>query len=201
MTKKIAIFIDEGNVWSSYKSMGKLLDYNKFKKYFEKKFSGKLYRIFFYTAYPKDNTRKYNLDKRHKFFTYLKKELGFAIRKKPLKTIILKDGEGSVIHDQKTGKPASIEKGNLDVELTIDAMRFSNEYQIAIFFSGDSDFLPLISFLRNSKKKKVYVFSTKSSISKELKSGSDAYFDLLKAKELHGEKLQYRHKRNSPPTQ
>jgi uncharacterized LabA/DUF88 family protein len=28
----------------------------------------------------------------------------------------------------------------MDVEITIDAMRYKNKYSTAIFFSGDSDF-------------------------------------------------------------
>ena len=41
----------------------------------------------------------------------------------------------------------------MDVEITIDALHFKNKYDIAIFFTGDSDFLPLITYLKMTKRK------------------------------------------------
>ena len=51
-----------------------------------KNFNASKVEIFYYDAYPKDGTRDYNLDGKHKFYTYLKKGLGFTVRKKELKT-------------------------------------------------------------------------------------------------------------------
>lgn len=79
---KIAVFIDEGNVWSSYKSLGKLLNYNNFQDFFQKRFNGKVFKIFFYKAYPQDKTRDYSLDPQHKFMTFLKKVLVFGYGKR-----------------------------------------------------------------------------------------------------------------------
>jgi len=42
-------------------------------------------QVFYYTAYPAEGTRSYSLDGKHKFFTFLKKGLGFVVRKKELK--------------------------------------------------------------------------------------------------------------------
>jgi uncharacterized LabA/DUF88 family protein len=193
---KIAIFIDEENVWSSYKSIGKFFKYSAFKRFFEKKFSGNVYKIFFYKAYPKNDTRSYDLNSQHKFMTYLKKGLGFYIKKKELKIIFLTDNKGNFVYDKETGKQKTFEKGNFDVEITIDAMRYINEYDMAIFFSGDSDFLPLIKFLRHSGKK-VFIFSTKNSISTELRTGANGYFDIKEFPEIHGNNLQHRNK-NQP---
>ena len=56
------------------------------------------------------------MDGRHKFFTYLKKGLDFKVRKKELKRIPLYDDEiGDSIQ----------EKGNMDVEMTIDAIHYA----------------------------------------------------------------------------
>ena len=189
---EIAIFIDDGNMWSVYKSMGKLIDYSKLEDFFAKKFNGKVTKVFFYKAYPKNKTRKYSLDPQHKFMTYLNKELSFVVRKKELKTILLRAKDGSLIYDQKSGKPANIEKGNFDVEITIDMLREISNYNIAILLSGDSDFLPIIKLLKNIYHKKVYIFSTASSVSSELRTGADGYFDLAKFPEIHGSKLRFR---------
>ncbi|MBU1017569.1 NYN domain-containing protein [Patescibacteria group bacterium] len=184
---KIAVFVDAGNLWSSYKILGKVLDFNKLKQFFADKFFGDIFKIFYYVAYPREGTRSQNkVDKVHKFLTWLKKGLGYDVIKKPLKTIFLRNKEGELIYDQDTGEPQSIEKGNFDVEIAIDALRYSSAYDIAVFITGDSDFLPLISYLRNlGSKKKVYVFSTDGCVSHELRTGADGYFDLKDCPEIH----------------
>jgi uncharacterized LabA/DUF88 family protein len=182
-SQKIAIFIDSGNLWSSYKELGKLLDFTKLQSFISKKFSLPIFKTFYYVAYPKEGTRpKEDLDKLHKFLTFLNKNLGFTVVKKELKTIYLRDKDGNIIHDDK-GKAASREKGNFDVEIAIDVLRNLIGYDTAVFFTGDSDFLPLIIYLRSCKKK-VYVFSTKGCISNELRTGADGYFDLVNFPEI-----------------
>jgi uncharacterized LabA/DUF88 family protein len=190
---KIAVFIDDGNMWSSFKSIGKLLDYSRLKKFLATKFNGTIEdkKIFFYKACPKQETREYSLEPQQKFITFLKKRLNFKIRSKKLKTILARDKSGNLIYDSKTCKPTTFEKGNFDVEITIDAINFSQEYQIAVFFSGDSDFLPLIHFLQKTGKK-VFVFSTKNSISNELRTGTNGYFDIATFPEIHGKNLKHR---------
>jgi len=108
----IYVFIDASNVWSAVKSVKKFIEYKTIKDYFRKKFNAGKVEIFYYDAYPKAGTRDYNLDGKHKFFTYLKKGLGFTVRKKELKRISVISENGESV----------IEKGNMDVEITIDAM-------------------------------------------------------------------------------
>jgi len=80
----------------------------------------------------------------------------------------------------------------MDVEIVIDAMHYLNKYNIAALFTGDSDFLALVTYLRLHNRK-VYVFSSRNNISKELRTGADAYFDILKINEdIWGEDLKYR---------
>lgn len=194
MKPNIAIFIDSGNLWNAYKSIRKLLDFSKFRSFFSNKFDGNIFEIFYYVAFPQEGTRnKDDIDRLHKFFTYLKKRLNFRIIKKPLKIINERDRNGNLIYNQRTGEPQTIEKGNFDVELTIDAMQHIDSYDIAIILSGDSDFLPLITHLRNLKNKKlVYIFSAEGSISRELRTGTDGYFELNDFPELHGKDLNHK---------
>jgi len=128
-------------------------------------------KFFYYSAYPADGTRDYSLDGRHKFFTFLKKGLKFTVRKKELKRISIITPEGESIE----------EKGNMDVEITVDTLHHIKKYNTAIFFTGDSDFLALITYLR-ARNKKVYIFSSKNNISEELRTGGDGYFDVLEIK-------------------
>jgi len=182
--KVIYVFIDASNVWNIVKSKRKFIEYSYLKNYLKEKFNAKEIKIFYYDAYPKEGTRDYDLNGKHRFYTYLKKGLGFIVRKKELKriSIITKDGE------------SIIEKGNMDVEMTIDVLHYLDKYNIAIFFTGDSDFLALVSYLRN-KGKKVYIFSSQNSVSEELRTGGDRYFDVKNINEIWGKDLKYREDR------
>src|SRR3989339_1961013 len=144
----IYVFIDAANLWQAQKAKGRFLDYEKIIMHIKKRFAGTDMKVFYFKAYPADGTRKYSLDGKHKFFTFLKKGLGFEVRKKELKRIAIISDEGERIE----------EKGNMDVEMTIDAMHYVSHYTTAIFFSGDFDFLALVSYLRRVGKK-VYIFS------------------------------------------
>src|SRR3989338_9429458 len=107
----IYVFIDASNVWNAVKSIKKFIEYKTLKDYFRKNFNADKVEIFYYDAYPRVGTRDYDMDGKHKFFTYLKKGLGFTVRKKELKRISVVGDSGETI----------IEKGNMDVEITIDA--------------------------------------------------------------------------------
>ncbi len=180
----IYVFIDASNLWEAQKAKGRFLDYGKIIGYIKKKFKGDLIKVFYYTAYPAEGTRKYSLDGKHKFYTFLKKGLGFEVRKKELKRISVIGENGESVQ----------EKGNMDVEMTIDVVHHMKKYQTAIFFTGDSDFLALIAYIRRGGKK-VYIFSSKNNISQELRTGGNGYFDVLTLPEdIWGRKLQHRPK-------
>ncbi len=177
----VYVFIDASNLWEAQKAKGMMFDYEKLKQYLYDKFATSELHIFYYTAYPKNGTRAYSLEGKHKFFTYLKKGLGFVVRKKELKRIKVKTDAGDIIE----------EKGNMDVELAIDVVHFKNKYDTAIFFTGDADFLALVNYVRNGNKR-AYVFSSKNNISNELRTGSDGYTDVLKIEDdIWGRTLEY----------
>lgn len=176
------VFIDASNLWQAQKAKGTMFDYEKLKKFLKNKFSASEIQIFYYTAYPADGTREYSTDGKHKFFTYLKKGLGFVVRKKELKRITIHNNTGDTIQ----------EKGNMDVEMTIDAIHFTPQYHTVILFTGDSDFLALVTYLKN-RGKKVYIFSSRNNISQELRTGGDGYFDVLEIQnDIWGRNLIYR---------
>ena len=178
----IHVFIDASNLWEAQKAKGRFFDYEKLRNFIKKEFNSSIIKIFYYTAYPADGTRDYSLEGKHKFFTFLKKGLGFIVRKKELKRIAVITEEGQSIE----------EKGNMDVEITIDAMHHIKKYNVAVLFSGDSDFLALVTYLKN-RGKKVYIFSSKNNISEELKKGGDGYFDVLEVKkDIWGRELRHR---------
>jgi uncharacterized LabA/DUF88 family protein len=177
----IYIFIDASNLWEAQKAKGKFIDYEKTLKFIKESFNTPSVKVFYYTAYPAEGTRSYNLDGRHKFYTFLNKGLGFEVRKKELKRISIITEHGDSIK----------EKGNMDVEIAIDALHHLEKYKAAIFFTGDSDFLALVSYLKNHNKK-VFIFSSQNNISEELRTGGDGYFDVLKIENIWGKDLRHR---------
>lgn len=164
----VYVFIDASNVWEVQKAKGRLFDYAKLRDFIRKKFPGFRIQIFYYTAFPVEGSRNYSLDAKHRFYTFLRDRLGFIVRKKKLKRINIITDTGIKI----------LEKGNMDVELTIDVMHHIDKYDIAVLFSGDSDFLALVNHLKR-KGKKVYIFSSRNNISEELRTGSNGYTDIL----------------------
>ncbi len=183
--KIVYIFIDAANLWEVQKAKGQFIDHEKLKIYIKNRFQPSDFEIFYYTAYPAEGTRDYSLDGKHKFLVYLEKGLGYTVRKKELKRITIINEFGQTIK----------EKGNMDVEITVDALHNVNKYDIAILFTGDCDFLSLISYLRNAGKV-VYIFSSKNNISTELRTGADRYFEILDIQDnIWGPKLRHRNEK------
>ncbi len=185
----IYVFIDASNLWEAQKAKGRFLDYQKTLKFIEENFKTSKIKVFYYTAYPAEGTRNYSLDGRHKFFTFLKKGLGFEVRKKKLKRINIIDDQGESVK----------EKGDMDVWITLDAVHHLEKYNTAIFFTGDSDFLPLINYLKNHHKK-VFIFSSQNNISGELRTGGDGYADVSQIAEIWGRELKYRQSKEMKTT-
>ncbi|MDP2950975.1 MAG: NYN domain-containing protein [bacterium] len=177
----VYVFIDGSNLWEAQKAKGRFLDYEKTVDFIRREFKASALRVFYYTAYPATGTRNYCLDGRHRFLTYLKKGLGFEVRKKELKRISVVDEHGESIK----------EKGNMDIEIAIDVLHNLKKFNTAIFFTGDSDFLALVVYLK-SFGKKVFIFSSQNNISEELRTGGDGYSDVLKIDNIWGKKLRRR---------
>ena len=182
MNNRVYVFIDASNLWQAQKTKGVLLDMKKLQDYLRSYYNAKTLQIYYYDAYPEAGTREHDVSNKHSFYTVLKKRLGYIVRKKPLKQI-------------KTESGSVIEKGNMDVELTIDAVALIHSYDVAVLFSGDSDFLELLTFIRTSGKK-AYIVSSKNNVSSELLTGGDGYTDILKIREdIWGKPLVYRGKK------
>ncbi len=180
-TNAIHVFIDASNLWEAFKAKGRFLDFEKAVRHIQEKFGGTSIKAFYYTAYPAEGTRNYSLDGRHKFLTYLKKGLKFEVIKKELKRI-------SVVNERGEAKE---EKGNMDVEIAIDALHHLQKYDLAVFFTGDSDFLALVTYLRRHGKK-VFIFSSKNNVSQELRTGADGYTDVLEIEGIWCKEIKHR---------
>jgi uncharacterized LabA/DUF88 family protein len=144
---KVYVFIDASNIYHSFKKLGWKIDFKRLKKYFEE--NVELVKIYYYTAYNPEYSPQ------RKFLDFLE-IIGYTVRKKKIKLIKDEDIEGGSFH-----------KGDLDVELTIDAVHNRDDFQTLILFSGDSDFEALLKYMR-AYNKNCIVISTKDHISIEL---------------------------------
>ncbi|HRV75964.1 MAG: NYN domain-containing protein [Candidatus Nomurabacteria bacterium] len=181
-SKTVYVFIDASNLWAVQKAKGRMFDLSKLKSFLKTEHNASRIVVYYYDAYPLQKTREYSIEGKFKFYVYLQKALKFIVRKKPLKQIKVTSSKRIVIE----------EKGNMDVEMAIDFINKIDKYNEAILFSGDSDFLALVRFARN-KKKKVYVYSSKNNISSELRTGANGYIDILNLDaDIWGKELKHR---------
>ena len=145
---KTAVFIDSANIYFSYKTLKWKIDFQKLLNYF--RLNTDLFRITFYGAINPENKRE------RKFHDFLE-IVGYVVKHKKIK----------FIKDNKDIKYGGHHKGNVDVDLTIDAVHFRDDYSTFVLLSGDSDFESLIKYLKAFKKRCI-VMSTKDHISIEL---------------------------------
>ena len=143
-TKQITTyaFIDASNIIYGAKAEGWFIAQKKLLFYLRKKFS--VLKAFFY--YGKDSKN----DKQEKFLNKLK-EFGFILRVKEIKR-----------YNNKI-------KANCDVDLTMDMLLKTKEYQRAIVLSGDGDFVPLFTYLIKQGKEIIIISSPKRT-AREIKS-------------------------------
>lgn len=142
---RTAVFIDASNIYFSQHALKWQVDFVRLMEYLKKETN--LWEIFFYTAYDPAHR------KQKKFIDFLE-IIGYTVRTKKVK----------FIKDKKGGE---LLKGNLDVELSIDAVDNKDKFDSFLLFSGDSDFEALIKYLKNYHKR-CLVFSTKDHVSIEL---------------------------------
>lgn len=161
MKKKAAVFIDAANVIYSQRTLKWQIDFKKLMNYFKSNYQ--LDNVYFYYAFLKDH------EKQQGFFKKLR-QWGYKIRTKEVKLIKQQDG-------------STLKKGNLDVELTIDAVKELQFYSTAILMSGDSDFHALVRYLQN-KNKKIVVISSKGHVSFELLKAADKYINFNTLREF-----------------
>ncbi len=142
---RIGVFIDDSNLFHSQRTMGWKVDYRRLLEYL-RNHSNPNITVRIYTPIKMNDIGREN-------FANKLQRIGYSVVRKETKVI---RGEGGDLF-----------KGNLDIELALDAYRYCDEYDNLILFSGDSDFAYLLDVLRE-KGKTAIVISSRKHISKEL---------------------------------
>ena len=137
--EKIALFIDGANLYATARSLDFDIDYKKMLKYFNGQ--GYLLRAYYYTALVED--QEYSSIR--PLIDWLDYN-GYRVVTKPTKEFTDSSGRRKM-------------KGNMDMELAIDAMELSDKMDHAVIFSGDGDFKSLVEALQR-RGTKVSIVST-----------------------------------------
>jgi uncharacterized LabA/DUF88 family protein len=159
--EKIALFIDGANLYATSRALGFDIDYRKLLSSFQER--GYLLRAYYYTALVED--QEYSSIR--PLIDWLDYN-GYKVVTKPAKEFTDASGRRKI-------------KGNMDIELTIDALELAPHVDHFVIFSGDGDFRTLVEALQR-KGRKVSVVSTMTSqppmISDELRRQADHFIDL-----------------------
>jgi uncharacterized LabA/DUF88 family protein len=154
---RAAVFIDGANLFFTQRHLGWQIDFSRLMAFFMSGYAAVQANYYVPASEP--------VSEENAAFTRVLTAHGYRITSKPVKKIVNK--ETGVI----------IMKGNLDVELVVDAMSGADQYDTFILFSGDSDFLPLLRALKE-RGKEVIVYSTQGLSARELLAEPGiAYYD------------------------
>lgn len=132
---KTAIFVDGANMFPPLKSLKLKIDYDKLIKIFggtdPSTFGGDNCLVSYYTAINEDDDT--GLDKMRGFMDWLQYHGVRLVTKESKK--FHRDGKQVI-------------KGNLDVNMAVDAVKFASWADQMIFFTGDDDFVPVLRAVR-----------------------------------------------------
>jgi uncharacterized LabA/DUF88 family protein len=159
---RTALFIDGANLHSSAKALGFDIDYKRLLETFQS--HGTLVRAFYYTAVVEDQE-----------FSSIRPLLdwldynGFTVVTKPAREFIDANGHRKF-------------KGNMDVELAVNAMELARQVDQIVLFSGDGNFRSLVEAMQR-RGVRVTVVSTISSqppmSADEVRRQADVFTDLV----------------------
>jgi len=159
--ERFAVFIDGANLYQTAKSLGYDVDYRRLLEVFAS--SGRLLRAYYYTALL-DEQEYSPIRPLVDWLDYN----GYTMVTKPLKEF-----------NQGAGRRKF--KGNMDVEMTVDAMEVASHVEHIVLMTGDGDFRRLIDGLQR-KGVKVSVVSTIKTqppmIADELRRQADFFVEL-----------------------
>ncbi|GLT09000.1 NYN domain-containing protein [Sulfitobacter porphyrae] len=167
--ERLALFIDGSNLYAAAKTLGFDIDYKLLRAEFMRR--GKLLRAFYYTALL-ENDEYSPIRPLVDWLNYN----GFSMVTKPAKEYTDSMGRRKV-------------KGNMDIELAVDAMELAPRVDHIVIFSGDGDFRPLVESLQRQGVRVSVVSTIRSQppmISDDLRRQADNFIELEDLREVIG---------------
>ena len=157
-----ALFIDGSNLYAAAKNLGFDIDYGKLRYFFE---SGAwLVRAYYYTAIAED--QEYSpVRPLADWLDYN----GFTLVSKPAREYVDATGRRRI-------------RGNMDVEIAVDALNLADRIDHMVLISGDGDFRRLIEAMQAKGVKVTVVSTIRTSppmASDDVRRQADEFLDLL----------------------
>jgi uncharacterized LabA/DUF88 family protein len=159
-SERIAIFIDGANFYATAKALGFDVDYKRLLVFFRAK--GQLVRALYYTALVDDQEYS-SIRPLVDWLDYN----GYTMVTKPVKEFTDALGRRKI-------------KGNMDIELTVDALRLSQQVNHVVLFTGDGDFRALVEALQMRGCRVSVVSSLQTQppmVADELRRQADQFID------------------------
>src|SRR6202795_782154 len=163
--ERLAVFIDGANLYATVKALGFDIDYKRLLREFQG--WGTMVRAYYYTAIFED--QEYSSIR--PLIDWLDYN-GYTVVTKPTKEFVDANGRRKV-------------KGNMNIELAVNAMELADHIDQMFLFSGDGDFRPLLEAMQR-RGVHVTVVSTIASqppmVADELRRQADVFVDLAELK-------------------
>jgi len=152
--QRVVVLIDAQNMYHSAKNLyGKKVN---FKNVLEAAVAKrKLIRAIAYVIKTESGEEK-------GFFEALK-EMGIEVKMKDLQIF-----------------PGGLKKGDWDVGIAVDAIKFSDFLDTIVLITGDGDFVHLVDYIKNAKPARVEIVAFSGSASGRLIETADDFLDLAK---------------------
>ena len=167
--ERLALLIDGANLYSSAKALGFDIDYKLLRQEFVNR--GKLLRAIYYTALV-ENDDYSPIRPLADWLNYN----GFTMVSKAAKEFTDSQGHKKI-------------KGNMDVEITVDALELAPHVDHIVLFSGDGDFRPMIESVQRQGVRVSVVSTIRSQppmIADELRRQCDNFIDLDDLRDVIG---------------
>ena len=167
--ERLALFIDGSNLYAAARGLGFDIDYKLLRAEFMRR--GKLMRAFYYTALLESE----DYSPLRPLVDWLQYN-GFTMRTKPAREYTDAQGRRKV-------------KGNMDIELAVDAMELAPHVDHMVIFSGDGDFRSLVEALQRHGVRVSVVSTIRSQppmIADDLRRQADNFIELDELREVIG---------------
>lgn len=167
--ERLALFIDGSNLYAAAKTLGFDIDYKLLRAEFMRR--GKMLRAFYYTALLEND----DYSPIRPLVDWLNYN-GFTMITKPAKEFTDSMGRRKI-------------KGNMDIELAVNAMELAPHVDHIVIFSGDGDFRPLVESLQRQGVRVSVVSTIKSQppmIADELRRQADNFIELYDLRDVIG---------------
>ena len=164
--ERIALFIDGSNLYAAARALGFDIDYKQLLKMFQQE--GRMVRALYYTALLED--QEYSPIR--PLVDWLDYN-GYTMVTKPTKEFTDSAGRRKI-------------KGNMDIEIAIDALEMCDQLDHIVLFSGDGDFRRLVEALQRRGTRVSVVRTVRSHppmAADELRRQADVFIELDELKD------------------